>query len=118
MTSLHFMCVMWGANFFIPSYDAWLREQDGAGAYRWHRMFLQHIQVDYSKQRWLLKSPGHLPFIQAIVDEYPNGKIVQTHRDPMRVIASLSRTAWLWCMTSVTNCCFSSAGLSVAVVVG
>jgi hypothetical protein len=90
MTSLHFMCVMWGANFFIPSYDAWLREQDGAGAYRWHRMFLQHLQVDYSKPRWLLKSPGHLPFIQAIVDEYPNGKIVQTHRDPMRVIASLS----------------------------
>ena len=82
MTSLHFMCVMWGANFFIPSYDAWLREQDGAGAYRWHRMFLQHLQVDYSKPRWLLKSPGHLPFIQANLDEYPNGKIVQTHRDP------------------------------------
>jgi hypothetical protein len=90
MTSSHFMCVMWGANFFIPSYDEWLRQQDGSGAYRWHRLFLQHLQVDYSKPRWLLKTPGHLPFIQAIVDEYPSAAIVQTHRDPMRVIASLA----------------------------
>ena len=90
MTSSYFMCVMWGANFFIPSYDEWLRQQDGSGAYRWHRLFLQHLQVDYSKPRWLLKTPGHLPFIQAIVDEYPSAAIVQTHRDPMRVIASLA----------------------------
>ena len=90
MTSLYFMCVMWGASFFIPSYDEWLREQDGAGAYRWHRMFLQHLQVDYSKPRWLLKTPGHLPFIHTIVDEYPRAAFVQTHRDPMQVIASMA----------------------------
>jgi hypothetical protein len=93
MTSSHFMCVLWGAQFFIPSYDEWLREQDGAGAYRWHRMFLQHLQVDYSKPRWVLKTPGHLPFIQTIVDEYPKAAFVQTHRDPMRVVASMSSLA-------------------------
>ncbi len=93
MTSSHFMCVLWGAQFFIPSYDEWLREQDGSGAYRWHRMFLQHLQVDYSKPRWLLKTPGHLPFIQTIVDEYPKAAFVQTHRDPMRVVASMSSLA-------------------------
>jgi hypothetical protein len=53
-------------------------------------MFLQHLQVDYSAPRWLLKSPGHLPFIQAIVDEYPKAAIIQTHRDPMQVAASLA----------------------------
>ena len=93
ITSLHFTCVMWGASFFIPTYDAWLREQDGSGAYRWHRMFLQHLQVDYSKPRWLLKTPGHLPFIRTIVDEYPGAMFVQTHRDPMQVIASMSSLA-------------------------
>ena len=93
MTSSHFMCVLWGAQFFIPSYDEWLREQDGSGAYRWHRMFLQHLQVDYSKPRWVLKTPGHLPFIQTIVDEYPKAAFVQTHRDPMRVVASMSSLA-------------------------
>jgi hypothetical protein len=90
MTASHFMSVMWGASFFIPSYDIWLSEQDVSGAYRWHRRFLQHLQVDYSTPRWLLKSPGHLPFIQAIVDEYPQAAIIQTHRDPMKVVASLS----------------------------
>ncbi len=90
MTSSQFMSVMWGASFFIPSYDEWLRKQDGGGAYRWHRMFLQHLQVDYHAPRWVLKSPGHLPFIQALVDEYPKAAIVQTHRDPMDVMGSLS----------------------------
>ena len=81
---------MFGASFFVPSYDDWLREQDASGAYRWHRMFLQHLQVDYSKPRWVLKTPAHLPFIQAIVAEYPRATIVQTHRDPMDVMASMS----------------------------
>jgi len=90
MTASHFMCVMWGASFSVPSYDNWLSEQDVSGAYRWHRMFLQHLQVDYRAPRWLLKSPGHLPFIQAIVDEYPKAAIIQTHRDPMQVAASLA----------------------------
>ena len=90
MTSLHFTSEMFGASFFVPSYDDWLREQDASGAYRWHRMFLQHLQVDYSKPRWVLKTPAHLPFIQAIVAEYPRATIVQTHRDPMDVMASMS----------------------------
>ena len=93
MTSAHFMSEQYGVMYFIPSYNDWLRAQDASSAYRWHRMFLQHLQVDFSKPRWLLKSPGHLPFIQAIVDEYPNAAIIQTHRDPMKVMASVSSLA-------------------------
>ncbi len=93
LTSSQFMSEQFGVMYYVPTYNDWLRRQDGSEAYRWHRMFLQHLQVDYSRPRWVLKSPGHLPFIQALVDEYPNAAIVQTHRDPMQVMASLASFA-------------------------
>ena len=93
MTSSEFMSELFGVMYYVPSYNDWLREQDGSSAYRWHRMFLQHLQVDYRLPRWVLKSPGHLPFIRALVDEYPTAAIVQTHRDPMQVMASLASFA-------------------------
>jgi hypothetical protein len=40
--------------------------------------------------RWLLKSPAHLWQLDALVAEYPDALIVQTHRDPLNVISSLS----------------------------
>ena len=61
-----------------------------APAYRWHRLFLQHLQSRHPAPRWVLKSPGHLWCLGALLDEYPNALLVQTHRDPLRIIASLS----------------------------
>jgi hypothetical protein len=38
----------------------------------------------------VLKSPGHLWALDALLGEYPNALLVQTHRDPLRILASLS----------------------------
>jgi hypothetical protein len=38
----------------------------------------------------VLKSPGNLPFIGALLEVYPDAMIVQTHRDPLDVLASVS----------------------------
>ena len=86
----HFMSDQYGATFFIPEYREWMRNQDMAKAYAWHYQFLQHLQVDYKKQRWVLKTPPHLAYIDAIVRQYPDAAIIQTHRDPMDVMASIS----------------------------
>ena len=40
--------------------------------------------------QWLLKSPAHLWQLDALVAEYPDALIVQTHRDPLNVISSIS----------------------------
>ena len=61
-----------------------------APAYRWHRMFLQHLQSRHPATRWVLKSPGHIWCLDALLAEYPNALLVQTHRDPLRIIASLA----------------------------
>src|SRR5215213_4714803 len=52
-------------------------------------MFLQHLQSGMPGQ-WLLKSPAHLWQLDALVAEYPDALIVQTHRDPLNVISSIS----------------------------
>ncbi len=89
-----FFSDMYGASFNIPSYRRWLTAQDMSEAYRWHYHFLQHLQVDYSCERWVLKTPPHLAFLEALVAQYPDAAIVQTHRDPMEVMGS---TASLSC---------------------
>jgi hypothetical protein len=38
----------------------------------------------------VLKSPGHLWVLDALLAIYPDARIVQTHRDPLKVIASLA----------------------------
>ncbi len=55
-------------------------------------MFLQHLQsgVPGGPCSWLLKSPAHLWQLDALVAEYPDALIVQTHRDPLNVISSIS----------------------------
>jgi Sulfotransferase family len=86
-----FRSVMFPTQYRVPSYARWLlNEADMAPAYRWHRQYLQHLQSRHPARRWVLKSPAHIWCLPALLAEYPNALLVQTHRDPLRVIASLS----------------------------
>ena len=38
----------------------------------------------------MLKSPGHLWWPETLLAVYPDARIVQTHRDPLRVVSSLA----------------------------
>jgi hypothetical protein len=81
--------MIFSVQYRLPSYYRWLmHEADHAGAYRFHRIFLQHLQSGVPGQ-WLLKSPAHLWQLGALLAEYPGALIVQTHRDPLNVISSI-----------------------------
>jgi hypothetical protein len=81
-------------QYRVPTYDRWLlHTADMAPAYRWHRVFLEHLQSGHMAQRWLLKSPAHLWHLPALLAEYPDAVVIQTHRDPLKVIASVSALA-------------------------
>jgi sulfotransferase family protein len=91
MTGGDFRSMIFPTQYRVPSYARWLIDRaDMAPAYRYHRLFLQHLQSRHPAPRWVLKSPGHLWCLGALLDEYPNALLVQTHRDPLRIIASLS----------------------------
>jgi hypothetical protein len=43
--------------------------------------------------RWVLKAPGHLFALKGLLERYPDARIVHTHRDPLRVMASMASHA-------------------------
>lgn len=89
----HFISDQFGTSFHIPEYRHWALNQDMSAAYQWHEKFLQHLQVDYMEQRWVLKTPPHLAYLDTLINQYPDAAIVQTHRAPMEVLASVSSLA-------------------------
>ena len=90
ITASEFTSMIFTVQYRLPSYYRWLLyEADHAGAYRFHRIFLQHLQSGVPGQ-WLLKSPAHLWQLDTLLAEYPDALIVQTHRDPLNVISSIA----------------------------
>lgn len=91
ITGSDFRSMIFPTQYHVPSYGQWLlHEADMAPAYAWHRLFLQHLQSRHPTTQWVLKSPGHIWCLGALLAEYPNALLVQTHRDPLRIIASIS----------------------------
>ena len=81
------------AGAHLPGYRSWLDEQDFAPAYDYlHRMlqFLQWQKWQQGRvaQRWVLKSPAHLGYLDVLRDRFPDLHIVHMHRDPRTTIAS------------------------------
>lgn len=94
ITAGEFRSMIFPIQFRQRAYNRWLlHDADLAPAYRWHRLFLQHLQSRHPAKQWLLKSPAHLWHLDALAAEYPDALIVQTHRDPLKVIASTSALA-------------------------
>ncbi len=90
ITASEFTSMIFSVQYRLPSYYRWLMyDADHAGAYRFHRIFLQHLQSGVPGQ-WLLKSPAHLWQLDKLLAEYPDALIVQTHRDPLNVISSIA----------------------------
>jgi hypothetical protein len=68
MTGGDFRSMIFPTQYRVPSYARWLLwEADMAPAYRWHRRYLQHLQSRHGCGRWLLKSPGHLWSLGALM---------------------------------------------------
>ena len=93
-TAHTFRSMIFPIQYRVPSYNRWYLDQaDLAPAYRWHRQYLQHLQSRHPGDQWLLKSPAHLWHLGALAAEYPDAVVVQTHRDPLVVVASVSALA-------------------------
>ncbi|MHC3002877.1 sulfotransferase family protein [Gordonia sp. GN26] len=77
----------------IPSYSRWLAEQDWTPAYQRHRKNLQLIGLNDPGKRWVLKNPSHLFALDALMAAYPDALVIQTHRAPSTIIASMCSLA-------------------------
>lgn len=71
-----------------PSYSAYRAQADYEPVYRYHKQVLQALQWKNPRKRWLLKAPAHLGRLQELLSVYPDARLVQTHRDPIKCMAS------------------------------
>ena len=70
-------------------YGEWLLNYDMTGPYRFYRDTLKVLaQGRPAGERYLLKCPEHLWFIDALLTVFPDARIVWTHRDPVASVAS------------------------------
>ncbi|RMD82670.1 MAG: sulfotransferase [Candidatus Dadabacteria bacterium] len=89
----HFMAQCFTDDFFevnasIPSYTQWYEARHLSDTYRHHRRLVQLIGLNEPEKRWLLKYPVHMKNLAALLEVYPDACIVQTHREPAKVLSS------------------------------
>jgi hypothetical protein len=84
-----FKSLLWETVANVPSYGEWLLSCDHTSAYEYHHSVLRLLQSD-APGRWALKTPHHCLAVDALLAQYPDARLVMTHRDPVTVVASLS----------------------------
>lgn len=78
-------------TYHVPGYARWLTENDRVQCYRDLRQILQSLQWQdpgRAGAKWVLKTPGHLLALDAVIKVFPEAKIVMTHRDPVATVPS------------------------------
>lgn len=58
-------------------------------AYIYHRLFFQMMNASWKPEsHWVLKSPIHALYMDALLEQYPDARIVVTHRQPSVFVPS------------------------------
>jgi hypothetical protein len=84
-----FKSAAWDAFLPMPSYSEFLLNTDMRPTYQWHKRMLQVLQSK-APGHWALKAPSHALFVAALLDVYPDARLIWTHRDPLTAVASIA----------------------------
>jgi hypothetical protein len=93
LLAVDFSTMLFEASYLLPTYRDWYVATDQTAAYRTLRLLLQALQWLRGPKRWVLKSPQHLEQLGPLLRVFPDARIVQTHRDPVRVTTSMCTMA-------------------------
>ncbi|MBW2362670.1 MAG: sulfotransferase [Deltaproteobacteria bacterium] len=97
----NFVSDQFGGCHQVPTYEAHLQALDQRFVYAEHRRILQTLEPGSRSARWVLKAPSHLPRLRFLFSVYPDARIVWTHRDPQKTLASglslLGTLKWMRC---------------------
>jgi hypothetical protein len=88
--SHHFASTNFWAEYGVPDFAQWLRDEVPEGQYRTHKRLLQEFQWQGPRGHWILKSPQHLFDLDGLIDTYPDACLIWTHRDPVWTFSSLA----------------------------
>ncbi|WP_174274194.1 sulfotransferase family protein [Sphingomonas bacterium] len=78
------------ASLRIPAYVHWLNnDADLVPTYRYVKRILKLLQWRCPPNRWRLKNPSHILFIEALDEVFPDARYWMTHRDITKVMPSV-----------------------------
>lgn len=88
-----FKGLSWDAFMKTSRYAEWLFEKaDMTTTYEYQKRYLQVLQST-APGTWSLKMPSHSVHIEALVEVFPDARLIWAHRDPYRATGSLAN---LW----------------------
>ncbi len=90
LLAIDFSTMLFEGSYHVPSYGEWYKRTDQTATYAYLKRCLKALQFLRPGERWLLKSPQHLENLNALVTAFPDATFIQTHRDPVRITASLT----------------------------
>ena len=82
-----FKALIWDMIMPTTAYGDWFLDADLTSAYEYERMALQVLQSS-APGTWSLKMPSHAVHIDALLNVFPDARIVWAHRDPFKVTES------------------------------
>jgi len=96
LLDMAFLSTVPEATMLLPEYSAWLERQDQEPAYRTMKklLLLLQWQKGAGQTHWVLKSPHHMEWLDVLTRVCPGARIVHTHRDPLRNLASFLSMAY------------------------
>jgi hypothetical protein len=71
-----------------PAYQDWLLQQDLRPAYAYLKKVLQILQSKTGAPHWNLKAPLDIFGLDALVEVFPDARLVWCHRDPAKSVPS------------------------------
>jgi hypothetical protein len=88
-----FKGLSWDSFLGAPRYWKWLFESaDMVSTYEYQRRYLQVLQST-APGIWSLKMPSHSVYIDALLEVFPDARLIWAHRDPYKATGSLAN---LW----------------------
>jgi len=72
----------------LDDYEKWVLDCDLSSTYKEYKTQLQLLSQKSLEKQLVLKAPEHLWNLEELIQVFPSAKIIMTHRDPLRSVAS------------------------------
>lgn len=85
------------AQWHLPTYARWCEGESAVPAYRHMANLLRLVgwsQQESSLRPWILKTPQHMLDLPALLEVFPDARLIFTHRDPKQIVGSAASLAW------------------------
>lgn len=97
LISFSFGAAQFEAQWRVPSFTAWWEEADTRPLYREFKALLQTIgwaRGECEDKTWLLKAPQFMQDVPALLDVFPDARLVCLDRDIDRIVGSACSLVW------------------------